>query len=258
MQRSQPFIRSATGILMWAFIALDTLMAFLLIAITAPFDQNQRLTYHIANLWGELIVKIKPFWKVKISCRRQIQRNKAYVLVANHSSLADIVCLYCLKTNFKWLAKKSLFKIPFFGWAMSLLNYIPLERGKHGSIRDSFSKAEEWLNKNVSVLIFPEGTRSRSGALGEFKSGAFKLALRTKKPILPIVIYGTHDAMSPGKATMETKVTTLVKVLPEIAVDAYQEDESESLKTKVWNLMSEELTCVPGGRSQMSARPYGT
>lgn len=237
----RPF-RLALAIFVWTFIALDTLFVFMIIAILKPFDWNGKITYRIANFWGKSIVRCNPFWRIQISGRNHIKKNTGYVLVANHTSLADIVCLYCLGKNFKWIAKASLFKIPFFGWTMSLLGYIPLRRGEHGSIRDSFQEAQRWLEKDVSVLFFPEGTRSRSGALGEFKNGAFKLAILTQKPIVPIVIRGTGEALSKGEATMASKISGSLKVLPPIEVSHYKPEEYEELKKKVWNLMNEELT----------------
>ncbi len=240
-QSLKRFSSLTLAVLTWAFIALDTLLTFTAIAVLKPFDWNGKITYRVANLWGKLIVQINPFWHIKISGRSHIKKNTAYVLVANHTSLADIVCLYCLGKNFKWIAKDSLFKIPFFGWTMSLLGYIPLKRGEHGSIRDSFREAQGWLEKNVSVLFFPEGTRSRTGSLGEFKNGAFKLALLAKKPIVPIVLRGTGEAISKGNATIATKVSGSVKVLPPIEVVHYSEEDYDVLKKKVWNLMNEEL-----------------
>ena len=230
------------SIFIWTVIALDTFFVFLTIAILRPFDPDQKISYRIANFWGQSIIWADPLCRVKVSGQSHIKKNKGYVLVSNHMSLADIVCLYCLGKHFKWVAKASLFKIPFFGWTMSLLNYIPLRRGEHGSIRDSFQEAQKWLEKDISVLIFPEGTRSRTGMLGEFKNGAFKLALRTGKPIVPIVIRGTVEALSKGKATVAVKVDLSAKVLPPVDLSPFEPDNYEDLKTKVWNLMNEELT----------------
>lgn len=233
---------SLLAFFVWAFIGLLTLFVFIAIAISKIFDWQDQFTYRIANLWGQVIVNINPQWNIKIAGAHHIKKNKGYVLVANHASLADIVCLFCLGKHFKWVAKSSLFKIPVFGWTMTLLNYIPLSRGRHGSIRDSFNEAIDWLNKDVSVLIFPEGTRSRSGQLAEFKNGAFKLALLTKKPIVPIVISGTGAALTKGRATMAARVLGSIKVLAPIETQDYQESDYEGLKTKVWNLMNQELS----------------
>lgn len=226
----------------WAFIGFVTFLAFIAIAISRVLDRKDRFTYRLANLWGQLIANVNPLWKVKITGAHHIKNNRGYVIVANHTSLGDIVCLFCLGKHFKWVAKSSLFKIPFFGWSMSLLRYISLSRGRHGSIRDSFNEAIDCLERDISVLIFPEGTRSKSGRLAEFKNGAFKLALITKKPIVPVVISGTGEAISKGRATFAATVTGSLKVLPPIEVDHYKESDYEPLKMKVWNLMNEELT----------------
>lgn len=222
-------------------MVLDTLITFSILLILKPLDWNQTVSHRVINLWGQLIVKANPLWRIKISGREHIKNGKGCVLVANHMSLADIVCLYCIGKNFKWMAKESLFKIPIFGWSMSLLGYIPLERGAHGSIRDSFQKAQEWLIKDVPVLIFPEGTRSRSGELGKFKNGAFKLAILTKKPIVPIVIKGTNSALSKGKIAISVRAKGSVKIFPKIDVDSYSTEQYGELRDKVWTLMSEEL-----------------
>ena len=232
------------SIFVWLFVAVDTLGAFLTIALLKPFDPDQKISYRVANLWGRLIVQSNPMWKVKISGRSHIKKNKGYVLVANHSSLADIVILYCLGKHFKWISKESLFKIPFFGWTMSLLRYISLRRGEHGSIRDTLREAQEWLEKDISVLIFPEGTRSRTGDLGEFKNGAFKIAIRTGKPLIPIVITGTNKAISKGEAMMTAKVEGSIKVLPAIDVSSYKPEDYKILKANVRELMEKELASL--------------
>ncbi|OGW79732.1 MAG: hypothetical protein A3G33_01630 [Omnitrophica bacterium RIFCSPLOWO2_12_FULL_44_17] len=226
----------------WAMLAVATLIVFILIVLLSPFDREQKLTYHIANFWGKFLIAINPAWDIRVTQAHHIKKNKGYVLVANHTSLADIVLLYSLGKHFKWVAKSSLFKIPFFGWTMSLLNYIPLKRGKHGSVRDSFKECQMWLEKNISVLLFPEGTRSASGKLGAFKNGSFKLAILTQKPIIPIVIKWAQKAIKKGEKTLNLEVQADVKVLAEIPTKGLAENDFEELKHRIWNLMNQELT----------------
>ncbi len=235
------FGRSLLAAYVWTAVVFATLFVWAALATLSPFDRNQKLSYRLTNLWGAVILGTNPFWRIRITGKNHIQKNRGFVLVANHASLADIICLFCLGRHFKWLAKKSLFKIPVFGWSMSLMRYIPLERGKHGSIRDSFEEARRWLEQDVSVLIFPEGTRSKSGKLGEFKNGAFKLAILTGKPIVPIVIQGTEKALARGRVSMDANVRGFIKVLAPIETDHYKPDEYEALKKNVLELMDREL-----------------
>lgn len=228
----------------WVFVATNTLLVWLAILLLSPFDQNQRVTHHIANFWGKSILKANPFWKVHVKGTEHIRKNTAYVLVANHNSLADIVCLYCLGRHYKWIAKESLFKIPFFGWTMSLLKYIPLRRGEHGSIQSSYALAQQWLAKKVSVLFFPEGTRSRTGQIGPFKNGAFKLAIKTKRPIIPIVLSGASDLVKRGQGAISTNANIFVKVLQKIDTSDYHENDFGRLRDHIHSLMAETLKTI--------------
>ena len=130
--------------------------------------------------------------------RQNIRNDETYVMVSNHQSGADIIVLFLLWKNFKWVAKKSLFSYPFLGWNMYLNRYISLERGRGSSMRKMMADAEKTLRSGISLMIFPEGTRSPDGNLQPFKTGAFHLALKTGKPILPIVIKGTSHAIRKG------------------------------------------------------------
>jgi 1-acyl-sn-glycerol-3-phosphate acyltransferase len=123
--------------------------------------------------------------------------------------------------QFKWVAKESLFKIPVLGWNMRLAKHIRLRRGEFSSIKHVYREAAKWLRSGVSVLFFPEGTRSDNLELGEFQNGAFKLAIKEKVPVLPILLQGTRDAIPKGSWRFTTKISCLVKVLPPIDTSEY-------------------------------------
>ncbi len=165
-----------------------------------------------------MMIALNPFWKVKIEGLRNIDHKKTYVIIANHQSLADIVIAYQTKMQFKWVAKASLFSIPVLGWSMSLGKHIRLERGSFSSVKKIYKEAADWLRNGMSVLFFPEGTRSETGELKDFQNGAFKLAIREGVWVLPIAIRGTGNAVSKGSWLFTSKVQVGLKVLP--AIDA--------------------------------------
>ena len=187
----------------WVMIGVLTVGYSLAIMVCAPIlwlvDPKRQLLHWLATLWGQSIFLCHPSWHLTVSGREHLDPRKPYILISNHQSLLDIMALFSLRRQFKWVSKESLFKIPFLGWAMALTGYIKLTRGQYGSIRTTYDKARRWLAAGISVFFFPEGTRSRTGQLLPFKSGAFKLSLDTDTPVVPIVISGTRDLLSRGK-----------------------------------------------------------
>lgn len=230
-----------------AFISTLILLSFPL----ALFDRQRRLAHGLGTLWGNILLRVNPFWRLRVVGAGRIRNDKSYVLVANHSSLSDIVCLFSLGHPFKWLAKKSLFQIPFLGWAMWVMRYISLERGQYGSVRKSYHEALDCLEENISILIFPEGTRSRTGEMGHFKSGAFRLALESGRPIVPIVLAGTEKVISKGKAGFGRTRLAYMSILPPLETKFLGTKEEEVLKKKVEAAMRQEWT----KRKRMLARP---
>jgi 1-acyl-sn-glycerol-3-phosphate acyltransferase len=137
---------------------------------------------------------------------------------------------------------------------MSMVGYIPLSRGSRGSIRESFEDAADWLARNVSVLIFPEGTRSATGEIQSFKNGAFKLALQANAPVLPIVISGTRDAIPKGTWIFRHKVDALISIIP--PVPPAIEESFPSLKQRVYESMAAELARIR--QQSKHSEPAGT
>jgi 1-acyl-sn-glycerol-3-phosphate acyltransferase len=118
------------------------------------------------------------------------------IFMANHTSAADIIVLFiALARDVRFVAKKELFWVPFLGWSMWLAGFIPVDREKKDKAREAFDEIGKRLRKGVSILVFPEGTRSRNGKLGEFKKAGFLLAMRTGLPIVPVGISGARAVL---------------------------------------------------------------
>ncbi|MFA6357627.1 MAG: lysophospholipid acyltransferase family protein [Candidatus Omnitrophota bacterium] len=238
-------MKAITSIIIWiGSILLTILLFFVVLALTIllfPFDRKNKITHAQCFWWADAVIGLNPFWDVKVSGLEDIDHKRAYVVIANHQSMADIVVLYKTKMQFKWVAKASLFNIPFIGWCLSLIRHIKLVRGDFASIKEVYHQASCWLRKDMSVLFFPEGTRSTSNQMGEFQNGAFKLAIKEKKPILPICLKGTHAAIPKGSKFFATKVEVIVSVLPPIETDQFGPGDFTLLKDTVYTRIKEKL-----------------
>lgn len=196
-------------------IALFFAMLFFVI-ILFPFDKKRKVAHAQCFWWADALIAMNPYWKLHVSGLENIDKNKTYIIVANHQSLADIIIAYKTKMQFKWVAKDSLFKLPFVGWSLSLAKHIKLSRGKFASIKKVYREAAGWLRSGVSVLFFPEGTRSKTNKMNDFQNGAFKLAIKEHVPILPISIAGTGDAIPKGSWLFKTRSPASLKILAPI------------------------------------------
>ena len=208
------------SVVIWAVTGILTISLFFVeLALTIflfPFDKKRKINHRQCFWWSSAVIGFNPYWHLQVSGLENIDRHKAYIVVANHQSLADIVVMYKTRMQFKWVAKESLFQIPFIGWCLFLTKHIRLSRRKFGSIKQAYREAAYWLKNDISVVFFPEGMRSKAGKIGKFQNGAFKLAIQEKKPILPIVINGTREAIPKGTWIFNTKVNGKLIVLPAV------------------------------------------
>ena len=226
-------MKVAASIAIWVFVAMLTVFVFLAtlsVIILFPFDQKRQIAHAQGYWWADALIKFNPFLKLSLRGLENIDPRQTYVIVANHQSMADIALLYKTHRQFKWVAKDSLFKIPVFGWCMSLMKYIRLSRGKYSSIKDAYQEAGEWLEKGVSVLFFSEGTRSTSERINPFKSGAFRLAIQGKRSILPIRIQGARNVISRGSWIFGVSKECRLTVLPVIETQGFGPDDFERLR----------------------------
>lgn len=220
--------------LIWLASTLLTILLFFvvlfLVIILLPFDKKRKIAHAQCFWWSDAVISLNPYWDISVSGLENIDRDKTYVIIANHQSLGDIVVLYQTHMQFKWVAKQSLFKIPFIGWCLSLTKHIKLLRGEFSSIKKVYRQASYWLRNDISVLFFPEGTRSDTDEMNAFQNGAFKLAIKEKKPILPIAIKGTREAIPKGDWVFKTSVAASLKVLPAVETEDFKPADFAQLR----------------------------
>ncbi len=169
-----------------------------------------------------------------VTGREHLQNGKHYIVIANHQSLLDILAVCAaLPINFKFLAKRELFQIPLMGWGMASAGYIPVDRASHKSGREAVQKIARVLNMGVSVLLFPEGTRSPDGKIQAFKMGAFKLARDNKVEILPVVVDGTGQALPKKSWLIKKKSTFIVSIGKPVTLEDFADSSMDEAKERI-------------------------
>jgi 1-acyl-sn-glycerol-3-phosphate acyltransferase len=185
----------------WSWFALGiivlvwTPMVAVTRLVTMPFDHG---AYAAGYLFRKLTVvhqKLTPLWTFRTSGHLPDDMRRPYVVVSNHESFVDILLISHLPFEMKWMSKTEMFKIPWVGWGMRLAGDIELDRSDARAGAHALIESRERLKNHVSVMIFPEGTRSENGELQDFKDGAFRLAVQLGLPILPLAVIGTRDAL---------------------------------------------------------------
>jgi 1-acyl-sn-glycerol-3-phosphate acyltransferase len=237
--------RRLLSLVFWLFLAASSIVlypvALLLWAVTAPFDRRRAILHRFTCWWASLYTWLNPVWRVRIEGREKIRPGAAYVMVANHQSLLDILVLFRLFVHFKWVSKIENFRVPFIGWNMSLNRYIKLRRGSRESVAHMMRACERTLAQGSSIMMFPEGTRSPDGRLRDFKPGAFALAQRTGVPILPIVIEGTASALPKRGFVLQGRHAIRIRVLDEIPPATFTDAPVESVAQAVRERFALEL-----------------
>jgi 1-acyl-sn-glycerol-3-phosphate acyltransferase len=229
----------------WTFIVVSSLalfpIALLLWAVTVLWDRRLVILHGFTCFWASLYTWFNPAWRISIEGREKIRRGVAYVMVANHQSLLDILVLFRLFTHFKWVSKIENFRVPCIGWNMALNRYIKLRRGDRDSIDEMMRACERTLRSGSSIMMFPEGTRSMDGRLKQFKHGAFTLAQNVGVPLLPIVVEGTAHALPKRGFVLRGRHRIRVRILDEIPHAGFAEWSVEQLMDRVHSLFAAEL-----------------
>ena len=189
-------------------IAVWPVAVALVFLVTWPFDRNRLLAGRLLRLLAAFISRSFPLWRIRIEGRWPTGKGP-FVVVSNHESYLDILLIANIPHEMKWVAKRELFLIPWLGWSFALVGDLAIDRGHSGSAMKLMGKAHRYLDRGMSVIFFPEGTRSEDGRLLPFKVGAFKLAVEAGVPVLPLAVSGTAQGMPKGSLRVHPSRLTL-------------------------------------------------
>ncbi|MCA9483662.1 MAG: 1-acyl-sn-glycerol-3-phosphate acyltransferase [Nitrospina sp.] len=213
----------------WTVITLLSLFLGTVAVLLRLFDASGNTSHKISALWARLLCILNGI-QVEIEGLEHARPDRAQVFVANHQSFFDIFTLAgFLPVQIRWVAKASLFKIPFVGWSMTASGYISVEREDRKNAYKAFLASVDKLKSGASIVIFPEGTRSRDGLIGEFKKGGTLLATRAGVPIVPVTIMGTSGIIQKGSSRVNPGRVKIVLSPPIEAEELRDNKEGEIL-----------------------------
>ena len=180
------------GNLLWY---VETVIMGTISLLVWPFDGSGEMQHACARWWCRMVA-VTIGARIHVHGVEQVQAGRSYVYVANHSSLIDTPALFAsLPYQFKIMAKRSLFYVPFMGWHLWSSGNFPIDRGDARKTAKSLKLVIDGVRDGKSLMVFPEGTRTPDGRLQEFKHGAFKIAVRAKVPVVPVAIRGTFELL---------------------------------------------------------------
>ena len=213
------------------FISIHCIIVAVLTIIVSPVDRKGKITHYLSKYFGGGILLIAGV-KVETIGLEKINAEDNYIFISNHLSYFDIpILMKAIPNNVRFIYKDTLTKIPVLGWGMYLGKYIPINRDNVREAMKSLKKAAERVVSGISVVIFPEGTRSMDGTLGEFKRGMFIMADEAKVPLVPAAIIGSNSIMPRGKFQIRSGKVKVVFSKP----IEYRKDKNllEEIKGKI-------------------------
>ena len=234
----RPRINPLFFIYQWLVVFPIMLVITIVVALStiflSPLLPNSKLSYHPAKIWARLCCYLN-FVRVKISGLEKLNLQQSYVFALNHQSIFDIFVVYgWLPFIFKWMMKAELRKVPLVGKACESAGHIFINRSNAMAAKHSLEKAEEQLKNGVSLVVFPEGTRTRTGEMGIFKRGAFRVATDLSLPIVPVTIRGSFDRLY--RNTFHIIPGTIELIIHEpIDVAPFLPDHTAELIQKTWD-----------------------
>lgn len=225
-------------ILLLCFLCIWAVVITIVWAATVLFDKKRRIISYTTYIHAKGVLGLVPGWKIKVEGIENMERGKAYVIISNHQDNLDIPLLHQTKFNVRWVSKRELLKAPFVGHALLIHGDILVKRGDPASAKHMIAQGVKILQNGVSVAIFPEGTRSKTGRVGRFREGAFIMAKQAGVGILPIVIDGTRDCHRGWKIIIPHTFT--IKILPAIDPETVRDTDPKTMAETAFRIITEE------------------
>lgn len=225
----------------WTASAISTAFWATLSIVGSLVSGSGKLQHYCMYRWSK-----DNLWLSRTSVRieglEHIDLNRPQIFVANHSGLHDILSLAAnLPIQFRWVAKKSLFRVPFMGWHMRRAGYFAIDNENPRSTAKSVGEAAQAIQSGMSAIIFPEGGRSIDGTLRRFHGGAFSLALRTGVPLVPVSLDGSYRVIVPMTLSVNPGVIVRIKIDRPIDLSTYTKADKNRLMEDVFQIMSRNL-----------------
>lgn len=228
-------------------IGLTPIVA-LVFVLTAPFDPGRYAAGFTFRMAPKLAVAIIPFWRFRTVGKLPPDPRRPYVIVSNHESYADVFLIGTLPWEMKWLAKDEIFRLPFQGWMMRMAGDVYVKRSDPNSRAQALEGLRDRLRKRVSVMVFPEGTRSPTEEMLPFRDGAFRLAIEEQVPVLPLVVAGTRHAMAKHSFVFNS-ARAEVRILDPVETTGLTPEDAPALRARIQDMIA---------RARAEARAGGT
>lgn len=238
-----PFYFLYQYLIAWPVILVLTVITAISTIILSPIFPNSTVSHFPAKWWSRLICYFL-FIRVKVTGVEKLKITDSYIVAANHQSIFDVFVMYGWLPNiFKWIMKAELRKIPLVGKACESAGHIFIDRSNPIAAQKSLKRAEKQLINGISVVIFPEGTRTKTGSMSRFKKGAFRIATDLSLPIVPVTIKGSFECLPRNTMYVSPGVIEMIFHNP-IDVKLYNIEQTHRLIQDTWNVINEDLVYI--------------
>lgn len=230
----------------WIVGVLVTIICAILVLIVAFIKDTSPMVEMIIRFWCRTWL-VMAGAKLTVEGQQNIDMDRSYVVVANHLSTLDIMAAFlAIRLPIRFLAKTELFRIPLFAQGMRAVGMVEVDRQARGAVHATVNRqAKELIAKKRSLIIYPEGTRPRSGIMKSFKKGAFTMAIAGQLPVLPMTIHGSYEAFPPGKPWVHGGPIKII-IDPPIETIGLDHSDTGKLRDQVYEIIAGHVTAMGG------------